>query len=311
MSNQNVTEKEPNYQSEKSENKKLVSNSNNFSFSLTCPKCHSPLTSQDFAQDHFTIAHLQSYFQSQETVYKTQLLQELTNSPTNFPPYQTLLAEKEKLQLLVEGYKLGTQKGSKEKGEELEKYIIEQLQQTYNGNDDISKITHVGTKADILQIVHNETGNQVGKIIYEVKNEDKWDPKWLEKLSKDMVGEQADFGILVATCRKGNPIWKPTPQQNILVSDEESFIFASQMARLLIFSKLRINSEESPTERIKKWEEWIREKLPGYLLKLEKYFNEWEKDIGRINTSVKSMEKVKEEMKKVIVGEMEGELRSI
>jgi len=126
-----------------------------------------------------------------------------------------------------------------------------------------------------------------------------------------MVGEQADFGILVATCRKGNPIWKPTPQQNILVSDEESFIFASQMARLLIFSKLRINSEESPTERIKKWEEWIREKLPGYLLKLEKYFNEWEKDIGRINTSVKSMEKVKEEMKKVIVGEMEGELRSI
>ena len=126
-----------------------------------------------------------------------------------------------------------------------------------------------------------------------------------------MVGEQADFGILVATCRKGNLIWKPTPQQNILVSDEENFIFASQMARLLIFSRLRINNEESPTERIKKWEEWVKEKLPTYLLKLEKQFNEWEKDIGRINTSVKSMEKVREEMKKIVLGELEMELRGI
>jgi hypothetical protein len=280
-------------------------------FSFPCPHCQKTITSQDFQENHFLIARLQSYFQSQETLYKAQLLQELVKSPTNFPPYQNLLAEKEKLQLLVEGYKLGTNKGSKEKGEELEKYITEKLQETYNGADDISKITHVGTKADILQVVHNETGNQVGKIIYEIKNEAKWDPKWLEKLDKDMVNDKADFGILVATCRKGNPVWKPTPQQNILVSDEENFIFASQMARLLIFSRLRINIEENPQQRIKKWEEWIKEKLPNYLLKLEKYFNEWEKDIGRINTSVKSMEKGKEEMKKIIIGEMEGELRGI
>ncbi|CAI2196388.1 10421_t:CDS:1, partial [Funneliformis geosporum] len=66
-----------------------------------------------------------------------------------------------------------TTKGSKEKGEELEKYIAEKLQETYNGADDISKITHVGTKADILQVVHNENHQTVGKIIYEIKNEDK------------------------------------------------------------------------------------------------------------------------------------------
>jgi hypothetical protein len=67
-----------------------------------------------------------------------------------------------------------------------------------------------------------------------------------------MVNDKADFGILVATCRKGNPVWKPAPQQNILVSDEENFVFASQMARLLIFSRLRINIEENPQQRIKK-----------------------------------------------------------
>jgi len=149
------------------------SQTNNFNFSFPCPHCQKTITSQDFQENNFLIAHLQSYFQSQEESYKAKLLQELTNSPTNFPPYQNLLAEKEKLQLLVEGYKLGTTKGSKEKGEELEKYITEKLQETYNGADDISKITHVGTKADILQIVHNENQHPVGKIIYEIKNEAK------------------------------------------------------------------------------------------------------------------------------------------
>jgi len=54
-----------------------------------------------------------------------------------------------------------------------------------------------------------------------------------------------------------------------------------------------------------------KKKLPNYLLKLEKYFNEWEKDIGRINTSVKSMEKTREQIKKIIIEEMELELRGI
>lgn len=280
------------------------------SFSFPCPHCQKTITSQDFQENNFLIAHLQSYFQNQEVLYKAQLLQELASNPNSFPPYQNLLAEKEKLQLLVEGYRLGTTKGSKEKGEDLEKYITEKLQETYNGIDDISKITHVGTKADISQIVHLN-GQTIGQIIYEIKNEAKWDPKWLEKLEKDMVSDKADFGILVATCRSGNPLWKPYPQKSILVCDVDNFVFASQMARLLIISRQRLTAEETPQERIKKWEEWIKDKLPNYLLKLEKNFTEWEKDIGRINTSVKSMEKAKEEMKKVIVEEMEGELKSI
>ena len=101
------------------------------------------------------------------------------------------------------------------------------------------------------------------------------------------------------------------PQQNILVSDEENFIFASQMARLLIFSKLRINAEESPTERVKKWEEWVKEKLPNYLVKLGNNLTEWEKDITGINTIVKSMTKTREEIKRITINEIALELREI
>jgi len=150
------------------ENKALTS----FNFTLTCPKCQSLLTPNDFDNNHFTIAHLQSYFQSKESEYKQQLLLQLTQDPTLFPAYQQIKQENEQLKLILEGYKLGTTKSSKEKGEDLEKYITEQLQATYNGADDISKITHVGTKADISQIVHLN-GQTIGSIIYEIKNENK------------------------------------------------------------------------------------------------------------------------------------------
>jgi|SRR6185437_11802070 len=143
-----------------------------FSFSLPCPHCHKLLTPSDFDNNHFTIAHLQTYFQAKEQAYKDQLLLQLTNQITTLPAYQTLLHENAQLKALVEGYKLGTTKSSKQKGEDLEKAIAEQLQATYNGHDDISKITHVGTKADISQIIHHQ-GQTIGQIIYEIKNDDK------------------------------------------------------------------------------------------------------------------------------------------
>src|SRR6185369_15761327 len=83
-----------------------------FTFTLTCPHCHHLLTPQDFDQNHFTIAHLQSYFQSKEQEYKSQLLLQLTQDPTLFPAYQQLKTENEQLKLIVEGYKLGTTKSS-------------------------------------------------------------------------------------------------------------------------------------------------------------------------------------------------------
>jgi len=65
---------------------------------------------------------------------------------------------------------------------ELEKYILEKLQTTYNSSDEISKITHVGEKADIIHTIH-KNNQQLAKIIYEIKNVDKWDniPYFLNK----------------------------------------------------------------------------------------------------------------------------------
>ena len=61
---------------------------------------------------------------------------------------------------------------SKKKGENFEQYVFEELNRVFDSKDKISKITQKGDKADFLQEVLTENGEQVvGRIIYEAKNE--------------------------------------------------------------------------------------------------------------------------------------------
>jgi len=61
---------------------------------------------------------------------------------------------------------------SKKKGENFEQYVFEELNRVFDNKDKISKITQKGEKADFLQEVLTENGEQVaGRIIYEAKNE--------------------------------------------------------------------------------------------------------------------------------------------
>jgi len=63
---------------------------------------------------------------------------------------------------------------SKKKGENFEQYILEELSRVFDNKDRISKITQAGVKADFIQEVLTENGEQVaGRIIYEAKNEKK------------------------------------------------------------------------------------------------------------------------------------------
>jgi len=63
---------------------------------------------------------------------------------------------------------------SKKKGENFEQYVLEELSRVFDNKDKISKITQKGEKADFLQEVLTENGEQVaGRIIYEAKNKNK------------------------------------------------------------------------------------------------------------------------------------------
>jgi hypothetical protein len=70
----------------------------------------------------------------------------------------------------------------------------------------------------------------------------------VEKLEKDMKDYQADFGIIVAACYQQTLI-KPYPQKNIFFTGSENFIFAGQVARLLINQRYKLEASNNLVKR--------------------------------------------------------------
>jgi hypothetical protein len=51
--------------------------------------------------------------------------------------------------------------------------------------------------ADCIQIVHNQFGNEAGKIIYESKRTKDFSADWIDKLKADMRNLGADVAVIV------------------------------------------------------------------------------------------------------------------
>ncbi len=88
--------------------------------------------------------------------------------------------------------------GSQEaQGEALEQELQEYLERTfpYDKFEEVKK----GTRgADILQIVHNQTGKECGKILWESKNTKEFQKSWIEKLKKDQQRDNADIAVIMS-----------------------------------------------------------------------------------------------------------------
>ena len=164
---------------------------------------------------------------------------------------------------------------SKKKGENFEQYVFEELNRVFDNKDKISKITQKGEKADFLQEVLTENGEQVaGRIVYEAKNEKNWKNEWVNKLENDMANEKADFGIIIAICENGKPLRCLDPRKKIYVSDDENFIYIAKIMRDSLIQKHSYlkkgdTDEDGKEKRIKNFEEWIGSKFPQYLSRLE------------------------------------------
>jgi len=55
------------------------------------------------------------------------------------------------------------------------------------------------TGADVMQIVHDRSGRECGKIIWESKDTKHWIQGWLPKLKEDQRSEKADIAVLVSS----------------------------------------------------------------------------------------------------------------
>jgi hypothetical protein len=105
-----------------------------------------------------------------------------------------LAAMKKQIDELKRKSEVGSQEAQ---GEALEGELQEYLERTfpYDRFEEVKK----GTRgADILQIVHNQTGKECGKILWESKNTKDFQKTWTDKLKKDQQQANADIAVIMS-----------------------------------------------------------------------------------------------------------------
>ncbi|CFW92882.1 Putative chromosome segregation ATPase [endosymbiont DhMRE of Dentiscutata heterogama] len=227
-----------------------------------------------------------------------------------------LTEKKEQIQNLVL-----RQKGQG-KGQDLEKWFYEELLKVFDGQDRITDISKgqigAGKRADFLQevLTASEPKKVVGRIVYETKNAEKWDNGWVDKLERDMVSHQADYGFIVATC-EGDKIIRSAktidPHKKIYISgDNVNLSSVIKAIRELLITKYNLTRNDNSTDqeqKLKKIEEWANSKLPKYIIDLQKQLENQESAVNAIIDKANKIKKFKEEIYRLAMVNINEELK--
>lgn len=115
------------------------------------------------------------------------------------------LKEKEKEQIieslkksLEEAQRKASQGSQQMQGEVLELELEEILKREFP-IDDILPVGKGIRGADVLQIIHDKIGKEIGKIVWESKRTKAFGGDWIEKLKEDMRREKAEMAVLVSS----------------------------------------------------------------------------------------------------------------
>ncbi|CAG8447188.1 9406_t:CDS:2 [Racocetra fulgida] len=233
------------------------------------------------------------YLQSPAHIENSIRVKNLQNQ--NQELQKQLTEKKEQIQNLVL-----RQKGQG-KGQDLEKWFYEELLKVFDGQDRITDISKgqigAGKRADFLQevLTASEPKEVVGRIVYETKNAEKWD--------NNMVSHQADYGFIVATC-EGDKIIRSAktidPHKKIYISGDNVNLFSviKAIRELLIteYSLTRNDNSTDQEQKLKKIEEWASNKLPKYIIDLQKQLENQESAANTIIDKANKIKKFKEEI---------------
>ena len=172
----------------------------------------------------------------------------------------------------------------------------------------------MGRKADFLQEVLTESNKVAGWIIYEAKDTEKWDNEWVNKLENDMAHLKVDFGIIIATCENGKPLRCLDPRKKIYVSDDANFIYIAKIMRDSLIQKhnlLEAVNTDSKERRIKSFEEWVSNRLPQFLSRLEKELVDLNKNANSISRVAENIKSSETNIRKIILEEVRTELSNL
>ena len=98
---------------------------------------------------------------------------------------------------LVDEMKRKSEQGSMQLQGEVQELAIEQYLKDSYPADAIESIKTGARGADVLHVVMSSSGKECGKIYYESKRTEDFQPSWLPKFREDMRARSADIGVLV------------------------------------------------------------------------------------------------------------------
>ena len=216
---------------------------------------------------------------------------------------------------------------NKIKGENFEHEVEGELRKSFGFSDQIEKITDVDKKADYLQIVRNEQKKELGRIVYEVKNAE-WSDRWEAKLVEDTAKQKAKYGILVATKFNDKyhdvPFVKSAANDNIYLTDADSFIFVAQILRKMMenenyyhqkVKELSANQQDALFSKYKQNHEMLvrffEQKLPEFKKKFETQLEAILKVGTNLNKQADILEKAHNSLKKEYTKRIAEELQKI
>ena len=106
------------------------------------------------------------------------------------------------------------------------------------------------------------------------------------------------------------------PRKKIYVSDDTNFVYMAKIMRDYLVQKHNLletsNTDRDKKEkRIKIFEEWISNRLPQFLSRLENELNNLNKNASDINRAVEKIKSVEDSIRKIILNEARGELVSL
>jgi hypothetical protein len=130
--------------------------------------------------------------------------------------------------------------GSEQLQGEVFELEIEQVLRTAFPHDTITPVRKGQRGADVLQIVHTNTGQNCGTIIWELKRAENWSDKWVQKLKDDQLEANAELAVLVSACMPDGCQEPFSVQSGIWVAKAQVVRPIAQTLRLMLIEAYNI-----------------------------------------------------------------------
>lgn len=187
-------------------------------------------------------------------------------------------------------------------------------------NDHFEKTTKTinGKKPDFrLGVLNDEEDNKVvGNILFELKNQEKLDSKWEEKLAIELKEWNAKFGIIVWTYAKA-PFSRSSKYRDIFIinTDLEVIALIVNILKILIKKEFALSLQSSTNKNDQEFKErfnnWLQDEFSSLIGKAMQEFIKFEKHIQQIQNSNEKLKSVKENLQEILIAKIEDSLKKL